>query len=90
MTTSLALRTSHRSPARDRDHLADEALRKRIWKPVGSPGVVLHDGRVAGLWRARKQGRKLSIETDWLGEPVDIEEEGERLAALRGAVYEAA
>ena len=75
--------------ARDRDHLADEALRKRIWKPVGSPGVVLHDGRVAGLWRARKQGRKLSIETDWLDEPVDIEEEGERLAALRDAVYEA-
>lgn len=76
--------------ARDRDVLADDALRKRIWRPVGSPGVVLHDGRVAGLWRARKQGRKLSIEAEWLGEPVDLREEGERLAALRGAVYEAA
>ena len=51
--------------------------------------MVLHDGRLAGLWRARKQGRKLTIETEWLGKPVDIAEEAERLAALRGAVYEA-
>jgi Winged helix DNA-binding domain len=77
--------------ARDRAVVApDEALHKRIWRPVGSPGVVLHDGRLAGLWRARKQGRKLSIETEWLGEPIDIAGEAERLAALRGAVYEAA
>ena len=75
--------------ARDRHVLADDALRKRIWRPVGSPGVVLHDGRLAGLWRARKRGRKLGIETEWLGRPVDIEEERERIAALRGAVYEA-
>ena len=76
--------------ARDREVLADDALRKRIWRPVGSPGVVLHDGRLAGLWRARKQGRKLTVETEWLGAPVDVTEEIERLAALRGAVYEAA
>jgi Winged helix DNA-binding domain len=77
--------------ARDRAVLApDEAVRKRIWRPVGSPGVVLHDGRLAGLWRARKQGRRLTIETEWLGEPVDVLEEAERLAALRGAVYEVA
>jgi hypothetical protein len=76
--------------ARDRDVLApDAAVRKRIWRPVGSPGVVLHDGRLAGLWRARKQSRRLSFETEWLGEPVDIRAEAERLAALRGAVYDA-
>ena len=51
--------------------------------------MILHDGRLAGLWRGRKQGRKLSIETEWLGEEVDIAGEAERLAALRGAVYEA-
>ena len=51
--------------------------------------MVLHDGRPAGLWRARKQGKKLTLETEWLGEPVDVTEEMERLAALRGAVYEA-
>ena len=76
--------------ARDRHVLADDALRRRIWRPVGSPGVVLHDGRVAGLWRGRKRGGKLGIEAEWLGAPVDLQEEGERLAALRGAVYEVA
>jgi hypothetical protein len=77
--------------ARDRAVLApDEALRRRIWRPVGSPGVVLHDGRLAGLWRARKQGRKLTVETEWLGEAVDIRDEAERLAALRGAAYDVA
>jgi hypothetical protein len=77
--------------ARDRAVLApDEALRKQIWRPVGGPGVVLHDGRLAGLWRARKQGRKLTVETEWFGAPVDVNEEMERLAALRGAVYEVA
>ncbi len=77
--------------ARDRAVLVpDEALRKRIWRPVGSPGVVLHDGRPAGLWRARKQGRRLTVETEWLGDPVDVGPEMERLAALRGAVYEVA
>ena len=76
--------------ARDRAVLIpDEALRKRIWRPVGSPGVVLHDGRAAGLWRARKQGRRLTVETEWFGEPVDIADEARRLAALRGADYEA-
>ena len=75
--------------ARDRHVLADESIRKKIWRPVGSPGVVLHDGRLAGLWRARKQGRKLTIETEWLDGPVDIADEAERIAALRGAVYEA-
>ena len=77
--------------ARDREALtADKAIHKRIWRPVGSPGVVLHDGRLAGLWRARKQGRKLTIETEWLGDEVEIADEAERVAALRGAVYEAA
>jgi Winged helix DNA-binding domain len=76
--------------ARDRDVLIPDAeMRKRIWRPVGSPGVVLHDGRPAGIWRARKQGKKLTIETVWFGEPVDIGDEARRLATLRGATYEA-
>jgi hypothetical protein len=57
---------------------------------VGSPGVVLSDGRPVATWRARKQGRKLSFETEWFGEEVDIRGEAERLAALRGVEgYEA-
>jgi hypothetical protein len=77
--------------ARDKERLIeDKALHKEIWRPVGSPGVVLSDGAAAGTWRARKQGRKLSFEAEWFGEPVDIGAEAERLAELRGAVYEAA
>jgi hypothetical protein len=77
--------------ARDRENLIpDTALRKRVWRPIGSPGVVLSDGRPAGLWRARKQGRTLRFETEWFGAPVDVREEAGRLAALRGAeLYEA-
>jgi hypothetical protein len=72
--------------ARDREHLiADKAIHRRLWRPVGSPGLVLHEGRPAGLWRARKQGARLALETDWFGESVDVREEGERLASLRGA-----
>jgi hypothetical protein len=27
------------------------ALRKRLFRPAASPGAVLHDGRLRGLWR---------------------------------------
>jgi hypothetical protein len=77
--------------ARDKERLiTDKELRKRIWRPVGSLGIVLADGVPAGTWRARKQGRKLTLETVWFGEPVDVRSEAERLAALRGVVYDAA
>lgn len=76
--------------ARDKEHLIpDKELRRKVWRPVGSPGVVLSDGVPAGTWRARKQGRSLTVETEWFGEPVEITAEAERLAVLRGAVYEA-
>jgi Winged helix DNA-binding domain len=77
--------------ARDKERLIpDKDLRKKVWRPIGSPGIVLADGRPAGTWRARKQGRRLTIETEWFGPPVDIRDEAERIAALRGAeLYDA-
>jgi hypothetical protein len=40
---------------RDRDLLVpDPAHRKALWKILGSPGAVLVDGEVAGIWRARQ------------------------------------
>jgi hypothetical protein len=77
--------------ARDRQHvIVDKPTRQRLWRPLGSPGLVLHDGRPAGLWRARTQGRRLTLETEWFGAPVDVREEGARLAVLRGAeLYDA-
>ncbi|MEA2178042.1 MAG: hypothetical protein QOG77_1339 [Solirubrobacteraceae bacterium] len=73
--------------ARDRELLApDEALHKRLFKPSGSPGLVLVDGEPAGLWRARKKGKRLEVEVEPLGTlNLDaVQAEAERLAPLRG------
>jgi hypothetical protein len=65
----------------------DEALRKRLFRPVGSPGAVLRDGRLTGLWRLKAKGRKLEIAVEKVGRlrRADLEEEAQRVAELRGA-----
>ena len=65
----------------------DEALRKRLFRPVASPGAVLRDGRLAGLWRARAKGRKVEIAVEKVGRlsRADVAAEAERLAELRGS-----
>jgi hypothetical protein len=65
----------------------DVALRKRLFRPVASPGAVLRDGRLAGLWRAKAKGRKLEIAVEKVGRlrRADLEEEARRVAELRGA-----
>lgn len=69
----------------DRAILApDPALRKRMFPPVGRPGVVLDRGRLAGLWRARKRGELLDVEVEWLAGPADIAAEAQAVATLRG------
>ena len=62
---------------------ADGALRKRLFPSVGRPGVVLVDGRLAGLWRGRKQGDVLDVSVEWLGDSVDVVEEAAVIASLR-------
>jgi hypothetical protein len=45
--------------ARDRDVLVPERDRqKEIWKLLGNPGVMLVDGEIAGVWRAKMAGKK--------------------------------
>ena len=45
--------------ARDRDVLvADKAQQKEVWRVLGNPGVLLLDGQIAGVWRAKMAGRK--------------------------------
>jgi hypothetical protein len=66
----------------------DPAVRKRLFRPVASPGAVLRDGRLAGMWRA-KAGKKgaLDIEVERLA-PLDrseLESECARIAKVRGA-----
>ncbi len=75
---------------RDREVLApDPALRRRMWRAVGNPGLVLLEGRPVALWRPRKQGKRLHV----VLEPFErlsasarsgIEAEAARLAPLRG------
>ncbi|MEV4706051.1 DNA glycosylase AlkZ-like family protein [Actinoplanes sp. NPDC049316] len=45
--------------ARDRDVLLPERARqKEVWRILGNPGVILVDGEIAGVWRAKMAGRK--------------------------------
>ena len=65
----------------------DEALRRRLFRPVASPGAVLADGKLAGLWRATAKGRKLEIGVETVGEipRAALDDEVERLVRARGA-----
>jgi Winged helix DNA-binding domain len=65
----------------------DAELRKRLFRPVASPGAVLRDGRLAGLWRAKAKGRKVEVSVEPLGRlrRGELEEEARRVAELRGA-----
>jgi hypothetical protein len=45
--------------ARDRDLLVpDKKQQKEVWRILGNPGVLLVDGEIAGVWRAKMAGRK--------------------------------
>jgi winged helix DNA-binding protein len=65
----------------------EDDLRRRLFRPVASPGVVLRDGRLAGLWRARAKGRTTEIAVERIGRlaRADLEDEAQRVAALRGS-----
>jgi hypothetical protein len=77
--------------AKDREILVpDEAVRKRIWRSLGGPGMALVDGEVAGLWRPRKTGKRLVVELEPLRtlkrpEREALAAEAERLAPFRDA-----
>lgn len=66
---------------------ADDALRKRLFRPVASPGAVLQDGRLAGLWRVKAKGRRAQVTVEALTtiRRAELHEEAERVARLRGA-----
>jgi hypothetical protein len=73
--------------ARDRGLLVeDPAHAKSLWPVLGRPGAVLVDGKVAGTWRPRKSGARLTVQVDlWEDAPRPaVEEQAERLAAFRG------
>jgi hypothetical protein len=45
--------------ARDRDLLVpDKKQQKEVWRTLGNPGVLVVDGEIAGVWRAKMAGKK--------------------------------
>ena len=76
---------------RDRDLLVREPARqKELWKILGNPGAVVLDGEIAGTWRAKHTGRRLTItvspfETFTTRARTAISEEADLVATIRGA-----
>ena len=76
---------------RDRETLlADRDLRRRVWRPVGAPGLVLVAGNPAGTWTARTVGRTLKVEVEPFGRLSTsarqaIDDEGRAIGRLRDA-----
>jgi hypothetical protein len=48
--------------------LPDKAHQRAMWRPVGSPGLVLVAGRPVGMWRARKVRGRLLVTVEAFGE----------------------
>ncbi|RJQ79565.1 winged helix DNA-binding domain-containing protein [Amycolatopsis panacis] len=67
----------------------DKARAKEVWKIIGSPGAVLVDGEILGVWRTKASGKRLRF-TVTAFDPLrgkdraDLEAEAERAAAARG------
>ena len=74
---------------RDRAILIPEReLRKKIWKPLGNPGVLLIDGEPVGIWRAKAKPRRLELTLEsWAPIPAkrraELEQEAATVASLR-------
>jgi hypothetical protein len=75
---------------RDADAVLPAPLRERVYRPQGwlSP-VLLHDGRIAGVWNHELKGGRLTVEVEpfarvGAGERAGVEREAERLARFLG------
>ncbi len=50
---------------RDRSTLVpDRVLQRALWRPAGSPGLVLMTGHPVGTWRARQAAGRLAVAVD--------------------------
>jgi hypothetical protein len=76
--------------ARDRDLIVPTKSRhKTLWPVLGRPGAVFVNGEIAGTWRPKASGKKLTIALDLFTRPsadihAQIDAEAERVAAVRG------
>lgn len=67
----------------------DREVAKTVWRPIGSPGVVLVDGDLGGTWRARRSGRTLRLTVTvhtklTVKQRAEVETQAEIVAAVRG------
>jgi hypothetical protein len=76
--------------ARDRDLIVpDKAVQKALWPVLGRPGALFVEGEVAGTWRPKASGKKLTLVVEAFG-PLppavwdQVDGEAERVAAVRG------
>ncbi|WP_430331541.1 winged helix DNA-binding domain-containing protein [Rhodococcus sp. ACT016] len=75
---------------KDRELLvSDEARRKALWPTLGRPGAIAVGGEIAGLWRPRTSGKKLTVEvTPWTAMSkavrAGVDAEASALADFRG------
>jgi hypothetical protein len=75
---------------RDRETIAEKKYHRELWKTVGEPGAILAHGKITGIWRPRKSGRKLTITIKTFGalpakDKKPLQHEAEQIAPLRGA-----
>jgi hypothetical protein len=74
---------------RDRSTLLpDKARQRAVWRPAGSPGLVLMTGHPVGTWRARTTGSRLHVSVEAFGRLGDrqhtaIEQAAAALAPFR-------
>ena len=74
--------------------MEDKALQRLVWRTVANPGVILENGRAAGIWKAKSQGGRLELTlTTWAPLPPAqarrLEELAEQYAAFRQARLQA-
>jgi hypothetical protein len=75
---------------RDRETIVDKKYHREAWKTVGEPGAALADGKIVGIWRPRKGGRKLTVTVKTFSSPSASDKHAlqiaaEQIAPLRGA-----
>jgi Winged helix DNA-binding domain len=69
--------------------LPDKARQRAVWRPVGSPGVVLMTGHPVATWRAQVAGGRIRVTVDPFGSLGDkqrtaIEHAASLIAPFRG------
>jgi hypothetical protein len=64
----------------------DPARRKQVWRTVANPGVLLAGGDVAGVWRQRRAGGRLTVTVTPFGPPPAVRTVTAAAASLLGDV----